>query len=174
MDLRKGAWVALILVLSILPGCIPHLNKVQPSLAQQHLTVFEDMIYSLDDGEYALNAIIPFDWDAMYSFSPYTSKEEITSAIGFESDIVYDSYDEAIQQIIFVKDREIVCSIYGSVVEMGYQFHFPSDDHYDREVKKNENFSVTVLREEDFIQLKLSGRSWQHADNAYSQKTAAG
>lgn len=165
MDLRKGAWAALILVLSILPGCILHLNKVQPSLAQQHLNAFEDMIHSMDDGEYALNAIIPFDWDAMYSFSPYTSKEEITSAIGFESDNVYESDDEAIQQIIFVKDREIVCSLYGSVVKMGYQFHFQSYDEYYREVKKSENFSVTVLREENFIHLKLSGRSPQHADN---------
>lgn len=155
MDLRKGAWVALVIMLSILPGCILHLNKVQPSPEQQNLDAFEDTIRSLNDEEYALNAIVPFDWDAMYSFSPYTSKEEIISAIGFESDNVYDSDDEAIQQIIFVKDRKIVCSIYGSVVKMGYQFHFQSYDQYYHEVKKNENLNVTVQREEHFINLEF-------------------
>lgn len=54
-------------------------------------------IFSIDKESVYINEVIPFEWDAIYSFSPYTSKEEIVAnpggfphKLGYRISIPYD------------------------------------------------------------------------------------
>lgn len=55
-----------------------------------------------------LEDIIPFDWDTVYNFNAYTSKEYMTEKMGFKSRHVSEiEYDE-FTQLYFVKNNKVV------------------------------------------------------------------
>ena len=39
-----------------------------------------------------INDVVPFRWDALYTFGPYESKEEIAEKIGFQSPDIKENY----------------------------------------------------------------------------------
>ena len=58
-----------------------------------------------------LEEIVPFEWDEVYTFDPYTSREEIAETIGFDSQEIKEPVSEFMTQLIFVKDDKIVSCI---------------------------------------------------------------
>lgn len=60
-----------------------------------------------------LSKFTPFEWDVLYSFTPYTSKEKIYETIGYKWDNISESVNEGMNQIVFVKDGAVVCYLYG-------------------------------------------------------------
>ena len=58
-----------------------------------------------------LEEIVPFEWDEVYTFDPYTSREEIAETIGFDSPEIKETVSEFMTQLIFVKDDKIVSCI---------------------------------------------------------------
>lgn len=58
-----------------------------------------------------LEEIVPFEWDEVYTFDPYTSREEIAETIGFDSPEIKETVSEFMTQLIFVKNDKIVSSI---------------------------------------------------------------
>ena len=74
-----------------------------------------------------LNELIPFDWDCVYTFSPYTGREEIARIIGFDSvSIKENNVDEGMVHLLFVKDKKVTASILGHGEVLGYRIEFPS------------------------------------------------
>lgn len=71
-----------------------------------------------------LNGFIPFEWEELYSFTPYTSKEEIYKVIGYKWDNISESVNEEMNQIVFVKDGNVVCYLYGypEDIKLGFDF----------------------------------------------------
>ncbi len=71
-----------------------------------------------------LNDIIPFEWDELYSFAPYTPKEVIYEVIGYKWDNISESVNENMNQIVFVKDGKVVCYLYGypNYIKLGFDF----------------------------------------------------
>lgn len=129
----------LLLTLFVVWVVIKSLQGQQGSIETDNLTKLEDKIYSLADGKYKLSDAAPFDWDFLYAFEPYTSKDEIFKAIGFESNRVTETFDESMQQIIFVKNKEIVCYVYGSPFKLGYEFSFEMGSKKYIELKSSED-----------------------------------
>ena len=60
-----------------------------------------------------LSRFIPFEWDELYSFAPYTSKKTIYETIGYKWDRISETVDESMNQMVFVKDDKEVCYLYG-------------------------------------------------------------
>ena len=85
---------------------------------------FENNIKAISENEISLNTLTPFSWDKLYSFAPYTSKEKMESIIGFKSSEVKETVNEGMQQLLFVKNGKIVCSIVGYSENLGYAFDF--------------------------------------------------
>ncbi|WP_066718764.1 hypothetical protein [Clostridium sp. Marseille-P299] len=71
-----------------------------------------------------LSEFIPFEWDALYSFAPYTPKEVIYEVIGYKWDNISESVNENMNQIVFVKDGKVVCYLYGypEYIKLGFDF----------------------------------------------------
>lgn len=71
-----------------------------------------------------------FEWDSAYTFAPYTSQEDICSIIGVESSKTnLETVSESMVQMIFTKDREIVCVLLGYSGNLGYSFDYGLTDY---------------------------------------------
>lgn len=66
----------------------------------------------------------PFDWDVMYSFRPYISKERVYEVVGYKWDNISETVNENMNQIVFLKDNEVICYLYGYPNNTGLEFHF--------------------------------------------------
>ncbi len=71
----------------------------------------ENAIENLSEETVTLEEVVPFEWDAVYTFDPYTSREEIAETIGFDSPEIKETVSEFMTQLIFVKDDKITSSI---------------------------------------------------------------
>ena len=101
----------------------------------------ENSIKSIDRDVIKLNEIVPFDWDVVYTFEPYASKESIEEIIGFKSaDIKENNINEGMVHLLFVKDEKVVASVLGYSENFGYRLDFPSKVTY----TQNAQFNVTT------------------------------
>ena len=94
-----------------------------------------------------LNEIVPFEWDTVYTFEPYTSKEQIEDIIGFKSNSIQETVSEGMVQLLFVKDKKVVSSVCGYSNTLGYRIDF-----FDRIVYTN-NAAFSVERDSDIVRL---------------------
>lgn len=76
------------------------------------------------EGETTLNAVVPFEWDAVYTFPPYTGKEEIEAAIGFRSSRIRETVNEGMVQLVFVRGKRLAAMVCGYPDELGYDVEF--------------------------------------------------
>ena len=95
-----------------------------------------------------LNEVVPFEWDAVYTFSPYTSEEEIEEIIGFKSrDIVANDINEGMTHLIFTKGEKVQAAVLGYPSNLGYRIDFFKEVSYGRKIP------FTVAEKNDFIEL---------------------
>lgn len=72
-----------------------------------------------------LEELVPFAWDAVYEFEPYTSRERIEKTIGFHSFEITESNSENVYYLYFVNDNKIVCNARNSASELGCYVDLP-------------------------------------------------
>lgn len=111
--------IVTIIALAILN---PFKKEIWDINAQKLINSFDDIdenLYIEDISEY-----IPFEWDELYSFSPYTPKEEIYEIIGYEWDNIKETVSESMNQLVFIKDDKVVCYLYGYPENMKLGFNF--------------------------------------------------
>lgn len=71
--------------------------------------------------EITWDEVVPFEWDTMYCFTPYTSKEAMVQTVGFDSRFLQaGEYDDMVN-LVFVKDQEVVSAVYGHGADLGYR-----------------------------------------------------
>ena len=58
--------------------------------------------------------LIKLDFDYVYSFEPYKSIESMISEIGFYSKYLKETHSEGTFNLVFVKDKEVVCVLSGN------------------------------------------------------------
>lgn len=104
----------------------------------------ENTIQSVNTDTVHLNNVIPFDWDRLYTFEPYQSKEEIEEIVGFKSaHIKENSINEGMVHLLFVKDEKVVASILGYSSSLGYSIEFTSKENWQITFAENALFNVT-------------------------------
>ena len=60
-----------------------------------------------------LSSFTTFEWDTLYSFAPYTPEEDVYQAVGYQWDRINSTVSEGMNQIVFLKEGEVVCYIDG-------------------------------------------------------------
>lgn len=97
-----------------------------------------------------LNQAVPFEWDSVYTFDPYTPKSEIEKTLGFHSPAIHEVINEGMMQLIFVKNRQVVSSVCGYSRLLGYRIDFQgridAKDHVLFRVERK-NGIVTLIRD---------------------------
>ncbi len=80
-----------------------------------------------DVTEVNLNEIVPFEWGAVYTFEPYTTKSEIMEITGLTAGTIAETTSEGQVQLLFVSadGKEIAASVCGDPSSVGYNVSFP-------------------------------------------------
>ncbi len=78
----------------------------------------------VEDGVVTLNEIVPFSWDSVYSFGPYTTQEQMEEIMGISARRLEESPSEGMVQLVFVNGGQIVCGICGYISKEGYSVSF--------------------------------------------------
>lgn len=74
-----------------------------------------------------LSDVTPFEWDLVYFFDPYTSKDTIYQTIGYKWDTISSTVNGGMNQLVFMKDKKVVCYLYGYPANNGYGIFFTSE-----------------------------------------------
>lgn len=93
--------------------------------------------------------VTPFEWDVVYSFDPYTPKEEIYETVGYRWDNIAETVNEGMNQIVFLEDGKVVCYLYGYPENNGYGIYFTSQN-------KTVANSASVLNAKDDLAFQIS------------------
>lgn len=114
-----------------------------------HNYQFKQAILSINSEETTLNEVVPFAWDTVYTFSPYTGKDEIERVIGFRSRHIRETVSEDMVQLLFVKDGSVTASICGYGQNLGYRVSFADSVAFQEKavfrVRKESAANTTVL-----------------------------
>ena len=79
-------------------------------------------VRQLETGELVtLDALVPFAWERVYTFPPYTSKEQMEETLGFESRSIRETVSEGMVQLLFVKENTVTACICGYADALGYR-----------------------------------------------------
>ena len=101
-------------------------------------------IKSIQSDNIKLNEVVPFDWDVVYTFEPYASKERIEEIVGFKSSAIKENnINEGMVHLLFVKGKKVVASILGYNTNLGYHLDFPSKVTFE----ENAQFNVKILND---------------------------
>lgn len=101
-------------------------------------------IKSIQSDNIKLNEVVPFDWDVVYTFEPYASKERIEEIVGFKSSAIKENnISEGMVHLLFVKGKKVVASILGYSTNLGYRLDFPSKVTFE----ENAEFNVKILND---------------------------
>lgn len=86
-----------------------------------HNRQLRSTILELDARETTLEALVPFEWDAAYSFEAYTPREQIEEIIGFQSSAIRETVSEGMVQLLFTKGKRVTASVCGYAQSLGYR-----------------------------------------------------
>lgn len=102
----------------------------------------ENSIKSIQSDNIKLNEVVPFDWDVVYTFEPYASKESIEEIIGFKSSSIKENnINEGMVHLLFVKGEKVMASILGYSTNLGYRLDFPSKVTF----VENAKFNASII-----------------------------
>lgn len=126
---KPGKWIVLIIALVVVVSTVFLISNPKDNALDNAESLIKNtkILHEQSENKYVLvkdiGDLTDFEWDYLYNFSPYTSKKDIEAAIGFESDEIKETVNELMNQVIFTKDKKIVCYIYGYPNE-GVYFDF--------------------------------------------------
>lgn len=142
--MKKKVWI--ISAMAIVTLAVGSYMIENPFIAY-HNYLLKQSISKISKPTVTLNEIVPFEWDTVYTFAPYTSRSEIEEIIGFKSNAIQETVSEGMVQLLFVKDSAVCGSICGYDENLGYAVHF-SDKV---EVTDNRQFDVCI--QDDIVYL---------------------
>ena len=124
--MQKNKIIFIVCVLIVIILFFYWVSIRENRLIALHNRQLKQTLTSIDTSQetITLDTIIPFDWDMVYTFAPYTSKEEIEKTIGLYSDVIQETISEGMVQLIFVNNDPISAYVCGYAEDLGYQIIF--------------------------------------------------
>lgn len=108
---------------------------------------------SLNAQTVALNEIVPFRWDVVYTFDPYLPKEDMEKIIGFKSSALCETVSEGMVRLVFVKGRSVVASVCGYPDVLGYYIAFDLGEGYYAKIDFKDQAVFNVEKFENVVRL---------------------
>lgn len=106
----------------------------------------------IPDDSVNLTDFTPFDWDKVYSFPPYSTREDIYDVVGYKWDQIRETVNEGMNQIVFMNNGKVVCYIYGYPSNNKYGISLNSSEEATTLYAEN-NEKFKVLKENDITYL---------------------
>lgn len=148
---NKTKWTAGVLI-AIAAACALFYLVFGSPVVYRNNQKLQEAVTSIEGETVFLNEIVPFEWDTLYTFSPYTTKAEIEEIIGFRSASVRENnINEGMVHLLFVNNRKVVASVLGYPDNLGYSISFPAGRS---EISYAENAAFTVEHQSNCTLLK--------------------
>ena len=108
----------------------------------------------LTDTSITLEQAVPFSWDEVYTFAPYTSVEEIQEVIGDTSFNLKEAESEGVLQLVFLDGGAVTAAVCAYPAALGYDVDMASAvDSTPCKLTYGENISFTVERDGGVVRL---------------------
>ena len=120
----------LVIVAIVIVSIFVLVNLLKKDLWDVNTELLKEEVLSIEQSVETVNLtdITPFEWDVVYSFDPYTTKDTIYETIGYKWDNISETVNEGMNQIVFLKDGKVVCYLYGYPENNGYGIYFTSEN----------------------------------------------
>lgn len=89
--------------------------------------------------------LFQFDYDRVYVFEPYQSKDEIEEEIGFKSRVIEETVSEGMMNILFLRGDSEVAYLYGYGQNNGYYLSLEAGEY---PIADFEEFTYELTRDE--------------------------
>lgn len=101
----------LVIIIALIMFKALHLTPIWEINAKQFNSSFNTISgnATIDD----LSRFTTFEWDTLFSFAPYTPKEDVYKVVGYQWDKIDTTVSEGMNQIVFLKEGKVVCYIDG-------------------------------------------------------------
>ena len=96
----------------------------------------DKLLNSISDTSGTVGELFDFDYDRLYAFPPYQSKEEMEKELGFEVPYLKVGVNENMMNILFLKENSPVAYLYGYGSNNGYYIELPTGNYPKSEVDK--------------------------------------
>lgn len=115
---------------------------------------------ALPEGTVTLEEVVPFEWDTVFTFDPYTPIEVIENATGSESHALKESVSEGMTHVVFTHGG-VTASVCAYPEALGYSLSFIggeenyysySDGGYCR-IENGDQVEFTVTHEDGVVAL---------------------
>lgn len=122
---KKNAllWTSLIGIVIIMVLLIGPFKK---DIWDSNASKFEDSVNDINSPAVIddFSKWTPFEWDVLYSFTPYTTKDSIYKVVGYKWVNISETVNENMNQIVFIKDGKVVCYLYGYPETTNFSYNF--------------------------------------------------
>ena len=151
MKSKKTLTIIAIIILFI----VVLINLLKKDLWDVNAELLKEEVLSIGQSVETVNLsnITPFEWDIVYSFDPYTSKDTIYETVGYKWDNISETVSEGMNQIVFLKDGKVVCYLYGYPENNGYGIYFTSENNtgitYASVLSVEDDLTFEVIRSDE-------------------------
>lgn len=156
MKNKRTLAIVVIVILSI----IVLINLLKKDLWDVNAELLKQEVLSVGESVETVNLsdVTPFEWDIVYSFDPYTSKDMVYETVGYKWDNISETVSEGMNQIVFMKEEKVVCYLYGYPENNGYGVYFTSGNETGVSsasvLSVEDDLTFQIMRSEDIIYLK--------------------
>lgn len=132
-------------------------NLLKKDLWDVNADLLKEEVLSIEKSVETVNLtdITPFEWDVVYSFYPYTTKDAIYETVGYKWDNISETVNEGMNQIVFLKDGKVVCYLYGYPQNNGYGIYFTSQNETGATSSSilsiNDDLIFEIIRSDDVV-----------------------
>ena len=164
LNYKKPKFWAILLVFTLVVGMsiflISNPDNDWKNNSTKLVTQVDTLVEKSENKELTVDdfkEITPFKWDYMYSFTPYTPKEDIENTIGFKWSKLKESVNEGTNQVIFTKGDKVVCYFNGYPEYDKVYFDFRSSTNGNIKLSSKENIKFYIYDVDEYKILSFMG-----------------
>lgn len=140
-------FILLVLVVLLVIVGLWHKSIITNGILKNNEKLSKAIIATNKD-EVVINDLVEFDWDSIYTFEPYTSKEDMKEIVGKGNNKYLETYSEGMTQLIFIKNKKIVCQICKYPEQLNYSFDFGEFEGSYIKINNNDHARFIVEKKE--------------------------
>lgn len=141
---------------------------INPAYQKRNKLLIDNIDKLLVNEEVTLEELIPFDFDSVYLFEPYSYKKDMESQIGIRSRFIKDNYTDNLgTEMIVVKNNKVISSTFIKLEKNGFIIEGLI---YSNKLDKNSNVVFEIKKHETgvFIRQKLKYYNDSFEDIVYT------
>ena len=116
-----------------------------PAVAWHNYRLKREILLLKTGDVVTLETLVPFPWERVYTFAPYTGKHQIEEQIGFRSGSVQETVSEGMVQLLFVKENSVTASICGYADALGYRITLEDSVSYGENIPFETNVRAGIV-----------------------------